>query len=115
MHITCMVTALICSTVFLACYLTYHFGLLSAVGEGSVEVYHRRLGSTALLSYSDHPSHPCLYDPAIGDYYRDPGLASAIRSPPSDGPIYDADLALCFDHRCHRLFHVVPMVSFDSF
>ena len=35
-HITCMITALICSTVFLACYLTYHFGLLSAVGEGSV-------------------------------------------------------------------------------
>jgi putative membrane protein len=36
-HITCMLTALICSTIFLACYLTYHFGLLSAVGEGSVE------------------------------------------------------------------------------
>ena len=33
-HITCMITALICSTIFLACYLTYHFGLLSAVGEG---------------------------------------------------------------------------------
>ena len=36
-HITCMITALVCSTVFLACYLSYHFGLLSAVGEGSVK------------------------------------------------------------------------------
>jgi putative membrane protein len=36
-HIACMITALICSTIFLACYLTYHVGLLSAVGEGSVE------------------------------------------------------------------------------
>ena len=36
MHITCMITALVCSTIFLACYLSYHFGLLSAVGEGSV-------------------------------------------------------------------------------
>jgi uncharacterized membrane protein YozB (DUF420 family) len=37
MHIACMITALVCSTIFLACYLTYHFGLLSAVGEGSVK------------------------------------------------------------------------------
>ena len=36
-HITCMLTALICSTIFLAGYLTYHFGLLSAGEEGSVE------------------------------------------------------------------------------
>jgi len=36
-HIACMITALVCSTVFLACYLTYHFGLMSAVGEGSVK------------------------------------------------------------------------------
>jgi putative membrane protein len=36
-HIACMLTALICSTIFLTCYLTYHFGLLSTVGEGSVE------------------------------------------------------------------------------
>ena len=36
MHITCMITALVCSTIFLTCYLSYHFGLLSAVGEGSV-------------------------------------------------------------------------------
>jgi uncharacterized membrane protein YozB (DUF420 family) len=35
-HITCMVTALVCSAAFLACYLTYHFGLLTAVGEGSI-------------------------------------------------------------------------------
>jgi putative membrane protein len=36
-HITCMITAFVCSTIFLACYLTYHFVLLSVVGEGSVE------------------------------------------------------------------------------
>jgi putative membrane protein len=36
-HIACMITALVCSTIFLGCYLTYHVGLLSAVGEGSVE------------------------------------------------------------------------------
>jgi putative membrane protein len=36
-HIACMITALVCSTAFLSCYLTYHFGLLSAVGEGSVK------------------------------------------------------------------------------
>jgi putative membrane protein len=36
-HITCMLTALVCSTIFLTCYLTYHFVLLSAVGEGSVK------------------------------------------------------------------------------
>jgi putative membrane protein len=36
-HIVCMITALVCSTIFLACYLTYHFGMLSTVGEWSVE------------------------------------------------------------------------------
>jgi uncharacterized membrane protein YozB (DUF420 family) len=36
-HIACMTTALICSTIFLVCDLAYHVGLLSAVGEGSVE------------------------------------------------------------------------------
>ena len=36
-HIACMITALISSTAFLSCYLTYHFGLMSAVGEGSVK------------------------------------------------------------------------------
>jgi len=36
-HIACMITALVCSTAFLSCYLTYHFGLMSAVGEGSVK------------------------------------------------------------------------------
>jgi putative membrane protein len=36
-HIACMITAFVCSTIFLACYLTYYFGLLGAVGEGSVE------------------------------------------------------------------------------
>lgn len=36
-HITCMVSALVCSTLFLACYLTYHFGMIHAVGEGSVK------------------------------------------------------------------------------
>jgi putative membrane protein len=35
-HISCMITALVCSTAFLACYLTYHFGMVAAVGEGSV-------------------------------------------------------------------------------
>jgi putative membrane protein len=39
-HIACMLTALVFSTAFLACYLTYHFGLLSAVGEGSVRFTH---------------------------------------------------------------------------
>ena len=36
-HIVCMITALVCSTAFLSCYLTYHFGLMGAVGEGSVK------------------------------------------------------------------------------
>ena len=36
-HIVLMVLALISSTAFLACYLSYHFGLLSAVGEGSIK------------------------------------------------------------------------------
>ncbi len=40
LHITCMVTALVSSTAFLTCYLTYHFGLLSSVGEGSVRFTH---------------------------------------------------------------------------
>jgi uncharacterized membrane protein YozB (DUF420 family) len=31
-----MVTALVCSTAFLASYLCYHFGMVAAVGEGSV-------------------------------------------------------------------------------
>jgi uncharacterized membrane protein YozB (DUF420 family) len=35
-HIICMVTALVCSTIFLVCYLSYHLWLLSSVGEGSV-------------------------------------------------------------------------------
>ena len=35
-HIACMVAAFVLSTAFLACYLTYHFGLLNSVGEGSV-------------------------------------------------------------------------------
>jgi putative membrane protein len=36
-HIACMITALACSTVFLGCYLYYHFGLVGTVGEGSVQ------------------------------------------------------------------------------
>jgi uncharacterized membrane protein YozB (DUF420 family) len=40
LHITCMITAIVTSTAFLACYLAYHFGLLSAVGEGSVRFTH---------------------------------------------------------------------------
>ena len=36
LHITSMVTALVCSTAFLTCYLCYHFGMVAAVGEGSV-------------------------------------------------------------------------------
>jgi Predicted membrane protein len=36
LHISLMLTALLCSTAFLACYLSYHFGMVAAVGEGSV-------------------------------------------------------------------------------
>jgi putative membrane protein len=36
LHITCMIIALISSTAFLACYLSYHFGLVHAFGEGSI-------------------------------------------------------------------------------
>jgi putative membrane protein len=59
-HIVLMVSALVCSTAFLACYLSYHFGLLSAVGEGSVKfttegwvryVYYLILGTHLLLAF----------------------------------------------------------------
>ena len=63
-HIACMVTALVCSTVFLTCYLTYHFGLMSSVGEGSVRftaggwvrpVYYIILATHLLLAFAILP------------------------------------------------------------
>jgi uncharacterized membrane protein YozB (DUF420 family) len=64
LHIVCMVTALVCSTAFLACYLTYHFGMMRAVGEGSVRftaegwvrpVYYVILISHLLLAFTILP------------------------------------------------------------
>ena len=63
-HIACMVTALVCSTVFLTCYLTYHFGLMSSVGEGSVKftaggwvrpVYYIILATHLMLAFAILP------------------------------------------------------------
>jgi putative membrane protein len=63
-HIACMVTALVCSTAFLSCYLAYHFGMMSAVGEGSVKftaegwvrpVYHLILITHLLLAFTILP------------------------------------------------------------
>jgi putative membrane protein len=59
-HIVLMISALVSSTAFLACYLFYHFGLLSMVGEGSVKfttagwvrtVYYLILGTHLLLAF----------------------------------------------------------------
>lgn len=64
LHITFMVTALVCSTAFLTCYLLYHFGLVAAVGEGSVRftqtgwirpVYYVLLGTHLLLAFTILP------------------------------------------------------------
>ena len=113
-HITCMLTALICSTIFLACYLTYHFGLLSAGEEGSVEftaggwvrpLYDVILITHLILAFTILPLVIVTVIPALRarfDRHRRIGLFTI------------ADLALCFHHRRHRLFHVVPMVSFDT-
>src|SRR5947209_8082583 len=64
LHITFMVTALVCSTAFLACYLLYHFGMVAAVGEGSVRftqtgwirpVYYVLLATHLLLAFTILP------------------------------------------------------------
>jgi uncharacterized membrane protein YozB (DUF420 family) len=64
LHVTLMLTALVCSTVFLICYLTYHFGMLAAVGEGSVRftaegwvrpLYYLILGTHLLLAFTILP------------------------------------------------------------
>ncbi len=75
-HIACMVTALVCSTIILGCYLAYHFGLLSSVGEGSVKFTAGRLGPTALLHHLDDPFTVSIYDPAVADYDRDSGASA---------------------------------------
>jgi putative membrane protein len=64
MHIVLMVSALVSSTAFLSCYLAYHFGLLSTVGEGSVKfttdgwvrpVYYVILGTHLILAFTILP------------------------------------------------------------
>jgi putative membrane protein len=64
LHIAFMVTALICSIGFLACYLFYHFGMIAAVGEGSVRftqpgwirpVYYVLLATHLLLAFTILP------------------------------------------------------------
>jgi len=73
-HIACMITALVCSTVFLACYLTYHFGLMNAVGEGSVKftaggwvrpVYYIILMTHLLLAFTILPLVTITVIPAL--------------------------------------------------
>src|ERR1700730_7266736 len=78
-------------------------------------IHRRRVGATALLCDPDHTPDLGFHNPALGDYYSDSSLTSAIRSPSANGPFYDADLALCLNHGGHRLFHVVPVVSIDPF
>jgi putative membrane protein len=60
LHVACMISALISSTAFLTCYLSYHFGLIAAVGEGSVKFtvegwiryfYYVLLGTHVLLAF----------------------------------------------------------------
>ena len=111
-HIACMVTALVCSTVFLTCYLTYHFGLMSAVGEGSVKftaagwvrpVYYVILITHLMLAFTILPLVIITVIPALRarfDRHRNLG-DSRCRS------------GCMFRSRGDRLFHVVPMVSFD--
>jgi putative membrane protein len=73
-HVACMITALVCSTVFLACYLTYHFGLINAVGEGSVKftaggwvrpVYYVILLTHLLLAFTILPLVTITVIPAL--------------------------------------------------
>jgi putative membrane protein len=63
-HIILMISALISSTAFLACYLSYHFGLLASVGEGSVRfttqgwvrpLYYLILGTHLILAFTILP------------------------------------------------------------
>src|SRR5262245_37375381 len=56
LHIVCMVTALVCSTAFLSCCLTYHFGVGRAGGEGSVEfAVEGWVRPAACLRWGTHP------------------------------------------------------------
>ncbi len=79
------------------------------------EIYRGRLGPTGLLHHLGDASNPRIYDLAIGDHYCDSGAARAIRSPPKTWAIHNADLVVCFGRWSDRLFHAVPMVSFDPF
>ncbi|MGA8656412.1 MAG: DUF420 domain-containing protein [Chthoniobacterales bacterium] len=74
LHITCMVTALVCSTAFLACYLSYHFGLVHAVGEGSIKfttsgwirpVYYLLLFTHLVLAFTILPLVAMTVIPAL--------------------------------------------------
>jgi putative membrane protein len=74
LHIICMVTALICSTAFLTCYLSYHFGLVRAFGEGSIRftaqgwirpVYYLILSTHLLLAFVILPLVALTVIPAL--------------------------------------------------
>jgi putative membrane protein len=74
LHITSMVIALVCSTVFLTCYLYYHFGMVAAVGEGSVRftetgwvrpVYYLLLATHLLLAFTILPMVTLTVVPAL--------------------------------------------------
>ncbi|MBV9392232.1 MAG: DUF420 domain-containing protein [Verrucomicrobia bacterium] len=63
-HIVFMVSALICSTAFLTCYLFYHFGMLAVVGEASIKftsggfvrpLYYLLLSTHLLLAFTILP------------------------------------------------------------
>ena len=64
LHILSMICALVCSVAFLTCYLCYHFGMVAAVGEGSVRftqtgwvrpLYYLLLGTHLLLAFTILP------------------------------------------------------------
>jgi len=74
LHIACMVAALACSTAFLSCYLWYHFGMMAAVGEGSVRfthagwirpVYYGLLATHLLLAFTILPLVVLTVVPAL--------------------------------------------------
>ena len=105
LHKTCMLTACATSTLFLISYLTYHYHVGSKPFTGPGQ-------HTAGLFHDPDFAHDSgSRDCAPGIAHPDPGLESAMDSPPASGTLDLAALALRLRNRRGHLSHALPALS----
>ena len=106
-HKTCMLSAFATSTIFLVCYLTYHYfhGTTHFLGQGAVRsFYFVLLGSHTVLAARDR---------AAGTHHALPRLAGALPAAQTNRPLDPAPLALRLGDGRARLLDALSPLSGD--